>query len=168
MERKGNCWVENPDIVAAAAAAAIAAVAVDCTDKTMPTYNNILGIRSFSDGGRVPDGLCQFESLSRFARLAYREAMWTCARAPHLDSLNMGSAARRQHIGFETLLVYNAASYNEPVSATVSSTSNSAVSVSECTTSPTAPRRRRRSRKWASSFSFSRPRCGRHFDSDAT
>lgn len=55
----------------------------------------------------MPDGLCQFESLSRFTRLAYRDVD---ARALHLDSLNMGSKhpCWTAHIGFETLLVYNA------------------------------------------------------------
>lgn len=70
---EGNSSVENPDAVSAADRARGA-------DKTVPTYNNILGIRGFSDGGRVPDGLCQFESLSWFTRLAYREATWTHVR----------------------------------------------------------------------------------------
>lgn len=57
----------------------------------------------------MPDGLCQFESLSRFTRLAYREARRgrTCT-APWQVEYGL-HGARRQHIGFETLLVYNVA-----------------------------------------------------------
>lgn len=72
-ERKEIPRSRTPDAVSAADRARRA-------DKTVPTYNNILGIRGFSDGGRVPDGLCQFESLSWFTRLAYREATWTHVR----------------------------------------------------------------------------------------
>ena len=46
----------------------------------------------------MPDGLCQFESLSRFARLACREARRGRTCTKHLDRLNMGSTERGDSI----------------------------------------------------------------------